>query len=150
MRTSRYSWRIVGAGFALGLAACSPSGDQGETPPLMVELPPPAPETAAAPAGPETQPPGDFISEEEMLGTGEAMAENLCQGCHAIGTTGNSPHPSAPNFRDLSQQLELESLRAQLLSGIVVNHPDMPEWQFEPRHVDSLLFYLDSIQATNE
>ncbi|MHA7899834.1 MAG: c-type cytochrome [Henriciella sp.] len=84
---------------------------------------------------------------EELMGQGEAMVENLCVDCHAIGADDASAHPAAPPLRDLSKRLTLEDLRAPLLEGIVTGHPDMPEWAFEPHHVDALLYYLEQIQS---
>ena len=32
---------------------------------------------------------------------GKVIAQGLCSRCHAIETTGDSPHPAAPSFRSL-------------------------------------------------
>jgi len=82
----------------------------------------------------------------ELMGQGEAMVENLCMECHAIGADDQSVHPDAPALRDLSRRTSLEDLRAPLAEGIIVDHPDMPEWAFEPHHVDALIYYLEQIQ----
>ena len=81
------------------------------------------------------------------MGQGEAMVENLCANCHAIGENDESMHPDAPALRDLSKRVTLEDLRVPLMEGILVAHPDMPEWAFEPHHVDALLHYLESLQS---
>ena len=83
----------------------------------------------------------------ELLGQGEAMVENLCASCHAIGAADESAHPDAPALRDLSSRLNLEDLRGPFSEGIVVGHPDMPEWVFEPHHIDALIYYLESLQT---
>ena len=83
----------------------------------------------------------------ERMGQGEAMVENLCAQCHAIGAEDQSLHPDAPALRDLSKRLKLEDLRTPLTEGLITGHPDMPEWAFEPHHVDALLYYLDSLQT---
>ena len=83
----------------------------------------------------------------ELLGQGEAMVENLCVECHAIGPEDKSTHTDAPPLRDLSKRVDLADLRTPLTEGIMVEHPDMPDWAFEPHHVDALLYYLDSIQV---
>ncbi len=82
----------------------------------------------------------------ELTGQGEAMAETLCATCHAIGRTGESPHRDAIPFRQLSWNYPVETLAEPLAEGIVVGHPDMPEWQFEPKDIDALLAYIESIQ----
>jgi len=38
----------------------------------------------------------------ELIGQGETIARNLCSGCHAVGTEGDSPHREAIPFRQLS------------------------------------------------
>lgn len=87
------------------------------------------------------------VSAMELMGQGEAMVENLCVSCHAIKQDDESAHPDAPALRDLSKSMDLESLRIPLMEGIIVDHPDMPDWAFEPHHVDALLYYLNSIQS---
>lgn len=83
----------------------------------------------------------------ELMGQGEAMVENLCVSCHAIKSNDLSVHPDAPALRDLSKRMNLEELRTPMMEGMIVDHPDMPEWAFEPHHVDALLYYLSSIQS---
>ncbi|WP_143435598.1 c-type cytochrome [Henriciella aquimarina] len=99
-----------------------------------------------APAGSDESQPQSDIPRQERLGQGEAIAENLCASCHAIDRTDESPHPDAIPFRVLSRKYPVRSLAEPLSKGIIVGHPDMPEWQFEPRHVESLLTYIESIQ----
>lgn len=86
---------------------------------------------------PETAPP--------ML-AGEQIARNVCSGCHAVGRTGASPHPDARPFRTLSRLYPVSSLEEALAEGIMVGHPDMPPFQFEPDEVSALLDYIQSIQ----
>lgn len=85
-------------------------------------------------------------SVREQLGRGETIAQHLCAGCHAIDEEGSSPHPDAVPFRQLSWKYPVRSLREPLSTGIVVGHPDMPEWQFEPQDVEAILTYIESIQ----
>ena len=99
-------------------------------------------EPRAAQDLPEAAPP-DHV---ELLGRGEAIAENLCAKCHAIGITGESPHPDAVPLRQLSWKYPVDELEQPFLQGIVVGHPDMPEWQFTQQDVDALLAYIESIQ----
>jgi mono/diheme cytochrome c family protein len=90
--------------------------------------------------------PGDSV--QERFGRGKTIAQHLCAGCHAIGPKGTSPHPDAVPLRQLSWRYPVRSLREPLSTGIVVGHPDMPEWQFESQDVDALLTYIESIQQT--
>ena len=103
----------------------------------------------AACSGAETPPRdgADPSTEQiEQLGRGEAIAETLCSTCHTLDAAGASPHPEAIPLRELSSNYPVRSLRAPLSAGIVVGHPDMPEWQFEPQDVEALLAFLESIQ----
>ncbi len=98
-------------------------------------------------AEPVAAPPESETPVAELMGQGEAMVENLCVDCHAIKGKDQSAHPDAPPLRDLSLTIKLEDLRAPLMEGIIVDHPNMPEWAFEPHHVEALLYYLNSLQS---
>ena len=39
--------------------------------------------------------------EKSSIDRGEAVVRRMCAACHAVGTTGESVHPSAPPFRQL-------------------------------------------------
>jgi mono/diheme cytochrome c family protein len=69
-----------------------------------------------------------------------------CARCHAIGTSGLSPHPAAPPFRTLSRKYPIDGLQEALAEGLSVGHPDMPEIAFEAEDVGAILAYLRSIQ----
>lgn len=104
--------------------------------------------TAAACGAPETRDPIDTEARQnELLGRGETIAEALCSGCHAIGLDDESLHAQAPELRYLNHNYPVEALAEPLAEGIVVGHPDMPEWQFEANDIDALLAYLETIQV---
>ncbi|MEM5516755.1 cytochrome c [Henriciella sp. AS95] len=86
----------------------------------------------------------------ELIGQGETIAQDLCSGCHAVGTEGESPHTDAIPFRQISWKYPVESLAEPLSEGIMVGHPDMPEWQFEPKDSNALIAYIESIQEPQE
>jgi mono/diheme cytochrome c family protein len=127
------------------LAACSkpapaPAPDVSAAAEPTLSVPPPA-----------ERPDGPFENtSEESLGQGRAIAENICSTCHAIGLEGPSPHPDAIPFRDLSKHYPIEDLAEPLAEGIMVGHPDMPVFAFEPDHIDSLIAYIESIQTPHE
>jgi len=100
---------------------------------------------ACDPSDPYDDPP-EPRSRSELIGQGQAMAETLCSGCHAVGTSGESPHREAIPFRQLSWNYPVEALAEPLAEGIMVGHPDMPEWQFDPQDIDALLAYIETIQ----
>lgn len=80
------------------------------------------------------------------LQRGEALLAKSCARCHAVGTTGASPHPQAPPFRTLARRYPIEGLGEALAEGLSVGHPDMPEFAFGPEDVGAILAYLKSIQ----
>lgn len=77
---------------------------------------------------------------------GRHIAEIYCARCHAIGAEGESTHPMSPPFRTLSQAYPINALQEAFAEGILVGHPDMPEFQLEPAQIDDLLAYIQSIQ----
>jgi cytochrome c len=84
--------------------------------------------------------------EKGMVDRGELLLRKNCSRCHAIGTTGESPHPEAPPFRTLSSRYPIEDLSESLAEGIVSGHPDMPTFVFSPADVEAIIEYLNSIQ----
>ncbi|MFZ1101462.1 MAG: c-type cytochrome, partial [Hyphomicrobiaceae bacterium] len=66
---------------------------------------------------------------------GRALAEIKCARCHAIGTQGESPVAIAPPFRVLPQRHPVEHPAEALAEGIVVGHPLMPEFTFDPPEI---------------
>lgn len=78
---------------------------------------------------------------------GRRLAEIYCSTCHAIGPTGESRHPTAPPLRTLSRDYPLNSLEEAFAEGILVGHPEMPEFRFTPAEIDHLVAYLNSIQS---
>jgi mono/diheme cytochrome c family protein len=116
---------------ALALPACTKVTDE---PP-----PEPAPAASADAAG--------ITEQDELVGRGEAIAEVACADCHAIGAEGESPHAEAPPFRLLHRTVEIGALKDAFAAGRVTDHPDMPDWVFEPVDIDGLIAYLETVQA---
>ena len=77
---------------------------------------------------------------------GEELLQKNCASCHAVGRTGDSPHPGAPAFRTLGKRYPIESLEEALGEGIMSGHPDMPEFSFDADEVGDIIAYLKSIQ----
>jgi len=80
------------------------------------------------------------------LQRGELLVTRDCSRCHAVGRSGTSPHPQAPQFRTLHERYAIESLEEALAEGIVSGHPDMPEFRFTGNDVGAIVAYLKSIQ----
>ena len=117
----------LGLALALAMGACS----------KVIESAPEEPAAAVA---------TDVIS-DSMAGRGEAIAELACSECHAIGATGDSPHPDAPPLRLLSRTVDLSTLAERFAAGNITRHPDMPNWQFEDIDLEGLIAYLEMVQV---
>jgi len=85
---------------------------------------------------------------QQRVERGQAMAEQNCSSCHAIGRVGDSPLPQAPPFRTLSQNYPLTDLEEAFAEGVTVGHAAMPQFAFAPDDVNALVAYLQSIQDT--
>ena len=84
-------------------------------------------------------------SDASIAADGRDIAEAQCATCHAVGTYGESPDPSAPHFRTILSRYRADVLEEELIAGVRVSHP-MPNFQFNPQGVDALIAYLQSIQ----
>jgi len=83
----------------------------------------------------------------EQAEAGRKIAERFCARCHAIGVDGTSPHESAPPFAQIVAKGNVQNLEEALGEGIVVGHPDMPQFQFSAQNVGALLAYLRSLSG---
>lgn len=77
---------------------------------------------------------------------GAAYAQTHCASCHAVGQTGESPLPAAPQLRELSQRYPVTDLAEAFAEGIVTAHPAMPQFAMSMRENSDLIIYLQSIQ----
>src|SRR5262249_24991163 len=86
------------------------------------------------------------LAQSSPSARGEAIAHKYCARCHAVGETGASPMGLAPPFRDLSKRYPIETLAEALAEGIVVRHPAMPRFTFEPSESNALLPYITGLK----
>lgn len=84
--------------------------------------------------------------ESGLESRGKQLVINNCARCHAVGTSGESPHPQAPPFRLLSLRYPITALEESLVEGLLTGHPDMPEFTFEIDDARAVLAYLQAIQ----
>jgi cytochrome c len=77
---------------------------------------------------------------------GLRLAEEWCAKCHAIGTAGPSPLQVAPPFRELHMRYNVEDLSESLGEGILVGHPSMPVFRFDPDQITNLIAYLKTLE----
>ena len=87
-----------------------------------------------------------YIATVQPIGHGKQLVELNCSPCHAIGLTGDSPHPDAPPFRTLGQRYPIDALEEAFAEGIETGHPDMPSFVAEPDQIADIIAYISSIQ----
>jgi mono/diheme cytochrome c family protein len=83
----------------------------------------------------------------DLASEGRRIAETRCASCHEIGEHGASRMPEAPPFRTLSERYPVTALEEAFAEGILVGHPAMPEFRFEPHEIDAIIAYLQSVQT---
>ena len=83
----------------------------------------------------------------QSVSQGRALVRRNCGMCHAVNRSGDSPNSQAPKFRELHQRYAIDDLAEALVEGILVGHPEMPEFRFTPEEVQSIVKYLKSIQT---
>lgn len=76
---------------------------------------------------------------------GQAIALDMCAGCHAVGTDDASPLPAAPPFRTLHERYPVSDLQEALAEGMVTGHEAMPEVALPPDDVAAFIAYLESL-----
>jgi len=77
---------------------------------------------------------------------GAAILQKNCARCHAIGTTGDSPHSEAPPFREVVHRYPPENLEESLAEGIVSGHTEMPEFAFSSEEISAIIGYLNDLK----
>ncbi len=77
---------------------------------------------------------------------GKTLLTRFCSECHAVGTTGRSPHPRAPEMRNITKRYDIDDLAAQLREGFSAPHPDMPTFNFSRQDAEAVQAYLHLIQ----
>lgn len=85
--------------------------------------------------------------DQDPVARGKMIVTRNCAACHAVETSGDSPNPTAPRFRQLQERYDVEALAEGLAEGLTVGHGPMPEWTFPPEDVTAIVAYLKSIQT---
>jgi tetratricopeptide (TPR) repeat protein len=90
-----------------------------------------------------------FVGESaRLVREGQALVEASCSRCHAIGATGASPNPKAPEFRTLQQRHPVMALREPLSRGIAAQHDEMPKFALKHTDIDAIIAYINDMPAT--
>jgi cytochrome c len=91
-----------------------------------------------------------FIAASAQAGDaklGKEFVEKNCTPCHAVGTTGDSPNPKAPPFREVAKRYDPRDLEEAFSEGIMVAHDaPMPQFELEPDQIEDLISYLQSLR----
>ena len=87
-----------------------------------------------------------YIATVQPEAHGRQLVELNCSPCHAIGATGDSPHPDAPPFRTLGKRYPIDALEEAFVEGIETGHPDMPSFVATPDQIADIIDYIQSIQ----
>jgi mono/diheme cytochrome c family protein len=90
---------------------------------------------------------GSIQAQTVLQQRGEVISRGMCGGCHAVGTTGESPLPAAPRFRTLADQIDLSKLPQRMRDGLWSGHEDMPMFRFNREDAEAVVAYMRSIQA---
>jgi mono/diheme cytochrome c family protein len=75
----------------------------------------------------------------------QILTEN-CSSCHAVGRTGSSPLPHAPQFRKLADRFDMADLERRMRRGLSSMHSGMPTFRFNRSDARAVRIYLDEIQ----
>lgn len=85
-------------------------------------------------------------SDAANVAQGRRLAVLYCAKCHAIDKVSPSPLKIAPPFRTLHERYPVENLQEALVEGIMVGHPAMPQFRFEPDQVNDFLAFLKTLE----
>ncbi len=89
--------------------------------------------------------PGPVSAQSDLREQGRALAQQECARCHAIGESGESTHREAPPFRKIGEKYPVENLEEALAEGIMVGHPDMPEFELSSDQITALLAHIEAV-----
>jgi mono/diheme cytochrome c family protein len=92
------------------------------------------------------QPPAATAKDPSLV-RGEQIIQRYCASCHALTPDGRSPHAPAPSLARISENYPVTALEESLAEGMVVGHPDMPEFKLGPDDIRAVIAYLSSIQV---
>lgn len=83
---------------------------------------------------------------DRLMLEGRELVQSHCAGCHAIGSSGASPHPKAPPFHALQSRHQMQGLREPLTRGIAAPHDEMPKFRLPDGDIDKIVAYINALQ----
>ena len=82
-----------------------------------------------------------------MVERGRSLAAAKCAACHAVGPTGDSALAAAPPLRDIANLYPPTQLQEAFGEGVMTGHSAMPQFVFEPREINALIAYLETLRT---
>lgn len=83
----------------------------------------------------------------EQIDAGRRIVELHCVSCHAVRSSDTSRDLSAPPLRTLAERYPVTGLPEAFAQGVLVGHPNMPDFRFNATQITEILAYLQSIQT---
>ncbi len=83
----------------------------------------------------------------DQVEAGQRIVELKCVSCHAVRSEDKSHNPLAPPLRTLAERYPVTGLEEAFAQGVMVGHPNMPDFRFDREQIKSILAYLESIQT---
>lgn len=83
----------------------------------------------------------------EQVEAGRRIVEFQCVSCHAVRADDKGHNPDAPALRTLAERYPVTGLEEAFAQGIMVGHPNMPDFRFDRDQIKAILAYLESIQT---
>ncbi|MDP3802332.1 cytochrome c [Brevundimonas sp.] len=78
---------------------------------------------------------------------GRLLTSTACAGCHATGSTGDSPLPDATPLREIVRRYPMNRLEEAFAEGLVTTHPAMPGYIFRASEIDDIVAWLETLEA---
>lgn len=83
----------------------------------------------------------------EQIDAGRRIVELQCISCHAVRSSDMSRDLTAPPLRTLAERYPVTGLQEAFAQGVLVGHPNMPDFRFSAAQIAEILAYLQSIQT---
>lgn len=100
-----------------------------------------------APTGGDTHPSLMTNATPEQVEAGRRIVQFQCVSCHAVRADDKGHNPDAPALRTLAERYPVTGLEDAFAQGIMVGHPNMPDFRFDRDQIKAILAYLESIQT---
>lgn len=82
-----------------------------------------------------------------QIDAGRRIVELQCVSCHAVRSSDMSRVSTAPPLRTLAERYPVTGLPEAFAKGVLVGHPNMPDFRFNATQITEILAYLQSIQT---